>query len=293
MVKRAQNNSGFTLIELSIVLVIIGLLVGGVLVGQDLIKAAELRATLSQLEKFNTAKNTFYGKYGALPGDMNDGIAQQFGFTPRGTLQGEGDGNGLIEGASGSSSQYAGYWQGQGETAMFWVDLTTANGMNLNLIEGSFSLGRPDTYIGPSPLQTTNFSLYLPAAKIGNGNYFYVWSGGANQNDAVNYYGLSAPTFLTSGLHLYSKANLTVGQAYTIDKKIDDGMPQTGSVTAMYISANLPHWVQGDNGPADISSTYPVNTSCYDDGGTPGNARQYSVNINANIGNCALSFRMQ
>ena len=66
-----QTDSGFTLIELSIVLVIIGLIVGGVLVGQDLIRAAYIRAQISQIEKFNTAVNTFYGKYQALPGDMN------------------------------------------------------------------------------------------------------------------------------------------------------------------------------------------------------------------------------
>jgi prepilin-type N-terminal cleavage/methylation domain-containing protein len=46
-----QGASGFTIIELSIVLVIIGLIVGGVLVGRDLIKAAEVLATISQIEK--------------------------------------------------------------------------------------------------------------------------------------------------------------------------------------------------------------------------------------------------
>jgi hypothetical protein len=44
------------------VLVVIGLIIGGILVGQDLIKAAEVRATISQIEKYQTAANTFYGK---------------------------------------------------------------------------------------------------------------------------------------------------------------------------------------------------------------------------------------
>jgi prepilin-type N-terminal cleavage/methylation domain-containing protein len=52
--RKAALTAGFTLIELSIVLVIIGLIVGGVLVGQDLVKAAGVRATISQIEKFNT-----------------------------------------------------------------------------------------------------------------------------------------------------------------------------------------------------------------------------------------------
>ncbi|MGH9519815.1 MAG: type II secretion system protein, partial [Terriglobales bacterium] len=70
---------GFTLIEMAIVLVIIGLIVGSVLAGQDLIRAAEVRATISQIEKYQTAVNTFYGKYGALPGDIKDPEASMFG----------------------------------------------------------------------------------------------------------------------------------------------------------------------------------------------------------------------
>src|SRR5450432_727787 len=71
--------SGFTLIELSIVLVIIGLIIGGVLVGQDLIKAAEIRGQITQIEKYNTAVNTFRGKYNCLPGDCVNATA--LGFT--------------------------------------------------------------------------------------------------------------------------------------------------------------------------------------------------------------------
>ena len=60
---------GFTLIELSIVLVIIGLIIGGVLVGQDLIQAGKIRAQVKQLQDFELAYNTFELKYGCMPGD--------------------------------------------------------------------------------------------------------------------------------------------------------------------------------------------------------------------------------
>src|ERR1700679_178462 len=96
-----KSEQGFTLIELSIVLVIIGLIVGGVLVGQDLIRAAGVRATISQVEKFNTAVNTFRGKYGYLPGDIPQASVTQFGFAVspvRAGSRGQGDGNGLLEG---------------------------------------------------------------------------------------------------------------------------------------------------------------------------------------------------
>src|ERR1700691_726671 len=104
-VKSPASQSGFTLIELSIVLVIIGLIVGGVLVGQDLIRAAEVRATISQIEKYNTAVNTFRGKYNnSIPGDMNSANASTFGFAARGAFAGEGDGNGVIEGISANAA---------------------------------------------------------------------------------------------------------------------------------------------------------------------------------------------
>ena len=66
-----SKKSGFTLIELSIVLVILGLLVGGILVGADLIQAARIRAQISDFQAINTGAATFQLKYNALPGDMN------------------------------------------------------------------------------------------------------------------------------------------------------------------------------------------------------------------------------
>src|ERR1017187_6530961 len=101
---KSPFQSGFTLIEMAIVLVIIGLIVGAVLVGQDLIRAAEVRATISQIEKYNTAVNTFRGKFNALPGDIAASLVTQLGFTVtpvRAGTGGQGDGNGVIEGNDG------------------------------------------------------------------------------------------------------------------------------------------------------------------------------------------------
>ena len=85
---KMARKAGFTLIEMSIVLVIIGLIVGGVLVGQDLIRAAAVRAQVSQMEKYNSAVNTFREKTGYLPGDIPDPTASEFGFQARGPWAG-------------------------------------------------------------------------------------------------------------------------------------------------------------------------------------------------------------
>ena len=64
--------NGFTLLELSIVMVIIGLIIGGITVGQDLIRSAELNSVVTDINKYKTAINTFNLKYNAMPGDMSN-----------------------------------------------------------------------------------------------------------------------------------------------------------------------------------------------------------------------------
>src|SRR5437660_1073388 len=63
---------GFTLLELSIVLVIIGLLIGGIFVGQSLIHNAQLNAVISEFNRYQTAVQSFKQQYNTLPGDMSN-----------------------------------------------------------------------------------------------------------------------------------------------------------------------------------------------------------------------------
>jgi len=295
--------AGFTLLELAIVLTIIGLVVGGVLVGKDLITAATVRGTISQIETYKRAVGNFQYRFNALPGDIPQKLASQFGFTPRGTYAGQGDGNGVIEGiCGGGPNQNYAFCQAAGETGMFWVDLTTANGLNLDLIDGSFNTATPTGSLGSS-VTGTLINLYLPTAKLGNGDYVYIWSGGISGSNGqsagngLNYYGISAVTDLHNAAgDTASNPNIPVIIAYNIDNKIDDGLPQSGMVIAGYSSWGV-NWVGPNPGGGPTSGTA---TSCYDNRGETGTVfgqgvtvvEQYSVEINGGAGtNCALSFQ--
>jgi prepilin-type N-terminal cleavage/methylation domain-containing protein len=65
-----RKQTAFSLVELSIVLVILGLLVGGVLSGQALIRASEMRSITAQANQYRAAIYSFRDKYFAIPGDM-------------------------------------------------------------------------------------------------------------------------------------------------------------------------------------------------------------------------------
>ncbi|MGD0462093.1 MAG: prepilin-type N-terminal cleavage/methylation domain-containing protein [Tepidisphaeraceae bacterium] len=296
----APDSSGFTLIEMSIVLVVIGLIVGGVLVGQDLIRAAYVRATISQVEKFNTAVNTFYGKYQALPGDMNYATALNYGFATidyngsarGGAGAGSGNGDGLIDGYGiGTETPPNNLTQLEGETSMFWSDLTYANGMNIGLVPGSFGSGAlffywsggTFTYFSHLMGLTTNVvSLYLPEAKIGGGNYFYVYENG------VNYYGLSVISGLAVGFPwLLSSPGLMVSQAYNIDRKVDDGIATSGNVQANYMGySGAANAIMAS--PSAAAGSYTA-TTCYDS-----NTGFYATSWGSgNNVACALTFKMQ
>jgi prepilin-type N-terminal cleavage/methylation domain-containing protein len=306
---------GFTLIEMSIVLVIIGLIVGGILVGQSLIAAAAVRAQISQIEKYNTAANTFRGKYGYLPGDIPNPYAGQFGFQTRGTYPGTGDGNGLLQSDMTIGGLQVGAFPFDSEQAMFWVDLSAAN-----LIEGSFSSATPTS--NNTLIAATAVGQYFPQAKIGNGGYVYVWSGGWKGSN-VNEQGGDGQNYFAVGIVNGSNVNgasfdaplMTPVQAYAIDTKMDDGLPQSGGVLALgsfkgwssggalvntpprepnigaYDPTTIGPVVAGD-GVATSGFNQGVTITCYDNNAVAGATETYSVG-NANMVNCMLSFRFQ
>jgi prepilin-type N-terminal cleavage/methylation domain-containing protein len=77
---------GFTLVELAIVLVIIGIIMGAILKGQELINNAKVKRLQNDLRGLEAAIWTFYDRYGRFPGDCNNNGTIEVSLTPPPTL---------------------------------------------------------------------------------------------------------------------------------------------------------------------------------------------------------------
>ncbi|MDX2073621.1 MAG: prepilin-type N-terminal cleavage/methylation domain-containing protein [Alphaproteobacteria bacterium] len=140
-----QRNLGFTLVELSIVLVMIGLLVGGVVAARVMIANADLRSGVAQLESYNQAALTFKSKYACLPGDCRN--SEQLGASYNNNYCDDGNGdNELNDGCNGGGRVNNMKTTISNEVYNFWYGLT-----NLKLIPGSYPGG-----MGPFNSISTN-----------------------------------------------------------------------------------------------------------------------------------------
>lgn len=88
-----MRQKGFTLIEIAIVLVIIGLLLGGVLKGQELINTARVRALNNTVDGVTAAWFSFQDRYRAFPGDYTQATVNLPGIVD---AAGDGDGDGQV-----------------------------------------------------------------------------------------------------------------------------------------------------------------------------------------------------
>jgi prepilin-type N-terminal cleavage/methylation domain-containing protein len=239
---------GFSLVELSIVLVILGLLTGGILTGQNLIRAAELRKVVTQFTTYQTATQTFRDKYFALPGDMTN--ATDFWGAPGGNIANcpatagtgtetcNGNGNGQLSDASGASRY--------GERYMFWQQLA-----NAGLIEGTYT-GRAGSSNSTQHLIGVN----VPAGALSSSGWSAYYRTGGDPNHFNRDYGntlyIGAAT-ATAGPY---NPIFTPAEAWNIDKKLDDGKPARGKLSPLIRTGNCTDASDADDLDADYQLTY-------------------------------------
>jgi len=231
---KQTSQAGFTLVELAIVMIIIGLLIAGVLKGQELIGNARVTSTVAQIKAIDAATSTFKDTYADLPGDM---IAPTTRLPNCVALpcSNAGNGDGKLSNTPGAAPLP--------ESTAFFPQLSAA-----------------DLITGISPVAgSVAFGVNFPQAKIDSAGFFA--GSAAVPADFANAIGtLGTP----SGLYLSLVASvaavtataasegLTPSQASRIDLKLDDGQPGVGSVIAVGTAGAA----LGDCGAAGAGGAY-------------------------------------
>lgn len=199
--KRSQ--SGFTLIEIAIVLVIIGLLLGGVLKGQELINSAKVKNLATDFKNVPIYIYGYQDKYKALPGD-DANVTTHLGASatpgaPASTL-----GNGLIDGN--------------------WDDGVPGSTVAANTASESFVFWQHIRMAGFGPGATlTSDPAYLPTNAVGG--HIGVTNSVTNNPTAANG---TYPALV--GTYIVCSDSIPGKFAKQLDTTLDDGNTQTGSV---------------------------------------------------------------
>lgn len=205
-----RSQSGFTLVELAVVMIIIGLLIGGVLKGQELINNAQIAATVAQVKSIDAATTTFRDMYAAYPGDIISPSTRLPNCTTAPCNE-AGDGNNRLD---RTPDGYA----ADDEAASFFAHLGAAD-----LITG----------INPG---TETWGGNYPVAKIAGG-FHPSWTNGTAGDFVDNGTNALGGFYLTitsdaGAAPTDGTGPLSPNQAARIDARIDDGQPTAGSVRA-------------------------------------------------------------
>lgn len=245
-----HRTRGFSLVELSIVLVILGLLVGGVLSGQSLIRAAELRSVSSEYQRYYAAVQTFRDKYFALPGDMANATA----FWGQATNCTPGTGGGALTGGTcnghttnGVIGEISNIFELR-ERFYAWDHLARAG-----LVEGTFTGLSGVGHVYDDAIAGIN----VPRAKLGSnvgwcigaGSYSMPFRFNVDYNNSIEFGSTADPVaaYCSSGGSGNGGMPLLPDEAWNIDVKLDDGMPARGKVLASQVTRCTDAWTDVNN----------------------------------------------
>ena len=233
----------FSLVELSIVLVILGLLTGGILGGQSLIRAAELRAVSTEYQRYSAAIGSFRDKYFALPGDMTNATAF-WGTTAScpstagtGTQTCNGDGNGTF------------LFTTPNETFRAWQQLA-----NAGLVEGTYSgIG------GSAGVHSAITGSNIPGSRLQTAGWQLLGQNYIEQ--FVNeYFPVNYQNFLAFGINTAVQNDwvndpaIKAEEAWNIDQKSDDGNPSSGRILS-FRHVRRPNCVVAADNAYDLANT--------------------------------------
>ncbi len=209
-----HKQTGFTLIEIAIVLVIIGLLLGGVLKGQELITSARVRNLISQQDGVKAAFFGFQDRFRAYPGDYTGAVVNIPNISTVACNSGVGNGNGRIE--SGDEARLA------------WEHMSKAG-----FIAGSFTCAASDS---ATTTPVNPYGIYLEVVYDG-------------------IYGAGTTTTPSPPRHnVKTGAQIPVELIAEMDRKIDDGNPNTGAFQFSRFAGN-------GTAPTDNAAAAPACTS--------------------------------
>ncbi len=199
--KSIRDEKGFTLVELAIVMVIIGLLIGGILKGQEMIANAQVTSTIANIKGVDAAASTFRDIYSAMPGDMNNAVARVPGCVAPCF---DGNGNASLETVPLVATPDA-------EAANFFRHLGGAD-----LLTGADVTAVADTYL----------QMNIPGTQIVPGTQVGAALGNATAGTARSGIWLGLVASGATG----NAIALSPLQAGRIDRKMDDGVAIRGGV---------------------------------------------------------------
>lgn len=259
--------SAFTVLDIAIAFVVVGVIIGTILVGEEFVHAASIRATLSQLQQYDSAVQSFRSKYSGLPGDLanqlsfglinaSDPVLKDTGLNP-------GDGNSVV----GQMDKGGAPYQTAYEYSYFWYNLYMS-GLLYGDKQCIHTINTTDSSIGLS--QGTCFPLSrVSGTSSASGTYgapgtmgawtvrFYEYGHYFQLLSATGWGGSASADVICGGAgknNMFCNS-LTAYDARAIDAKIDDGLPMSGNIRAF--DASLLNW-QGDVKEATTTFNTPT-----------------------------------